>query len=136
MRDIWVSAIPTVHLRNTLKIFTSLATPATAVVSLTKGLELSTFRRPSEIIAETLGTSRVVALSGPSHAEEVSRGMPTSVVAAGSDSAFAEKVREVFNSGSLPRLHKPRPTWRGTRGRSQECDRSRRGNLRRPRLWR
>jgi len=45
--------------------FRDLAGPTVPVVSLTKGIELSTFRRPSEIIAEVLGTERVVALSGP-----------------------------------------------------------------------
>ena len=105
--DIWVSAIPTIHLRNTLKRFTSLATPKTAVVSLTKGIELSTFRRPSEIIAETLGTDRVVALSGPSHAEDRG-GMPTSVVAAGAD-PLSQKCELQF--GSLPFTRTP--TTRG-----------------------
>lgn len=72
--------------------------PTTPVVSLTKGIELSTFRRPSEIIAETLGTDRVVALSGPSHAEEVSRGMPTSVVVAGADGTLTTWVQQVFST--------------------------------------
>src|SRR5687767_4064571 len=83
--DLWVSAVPTVYLRATLGRFADLARVDTPVVSLTKGIELATFRRPSEVIAEVLRTDRVVALSGPSHAEEVCRGMPTSVVAAGSD---------------------------------------------------
>src|SRR3954447_1659991 len=94
--DLWVSAIPTVHLRPTLERFRGLATPTTAVVSLTKGIELSTFQRPSEIIAEVLGTERVAALSGPSHAEEVARGMPTSVVVAGIDGALTAWVQALF----------------------------------------
>jgi glycerol-3-phosphate dehydrogenase (NAD(P)+) len=94
--ELLVSAIPTVYLRPTLERFQPLTVPETPVVSLTKGVELSTFRRPSEIIAEVLGTERVVALSGPSHAEEVSRGMPTSVVVAGADGALAARVQELF----------------------------------------
>jgi len=94
--DLWISAIPTVHLRPTLQRFDKLSTPTTPVVSLTKGIELGTFRRPSEIIATVLGTDRVVALSGPSHAEEVSRGMPTSVVVAGADSALTAQVQKCF----------------------------------------
>src|SRR5262245_33761580 len=66
--DLCVSAIPTVYLRPTLQRFRSLTSAQTPVVSLTKGIELSTFRRPSEIIREVLGTDRVIALSGPSHA--------------------------------------------------------------------
>jgi glycerol-3-phosphate dehydrogenase (NAD(P)+) len=57
---------------------------------------LATFRRPSEIIAEVLGTERVVALSGPSHAEEVARGMPTSVVVAGAEAALTAWVQGLF----------------------------------------
>jgi glycerol-3-phosphate dehydrogenase (NAD(P)+) len=96
--DLWVTAIPTVYLRPTLERFRSLARPATPVVSLTKGIELSTSRRPSEVIAETLGTERVAALSGPSHAEEVSRGMPTSVVVAGADGELTAWAQRCFST--------------------------------------
>lgn len=96
--DLWVSAIPTVFLRPTLARLSPFATSQTSVVSLTKGIELNTFRRPAEIIAEVLGTERVAALSGPSHAEEVSRGMPTSVVVAGADTAFTAWVQQCFAS--------------------------------------
>jgi glycerol-3-phosphate dehydrogenase (NAD(P)+) len=94
--DLWVEAIPTVHLRNTLGRFRDLGGATVPVVSLTKGIELSTFRRPSEIIGDVLGTERVVALSGPSHAEEVARGMPTSVVVAGADPALTTWVQGLF----------------------------------------
>ena len=96
--DLWVSAIPTVHLRPTIERFRDLANASTPVVSLTKGIELSTFARPSEVIGEVLGTDRVVALSGPSHAEEVARGMPTSVVVAGPDPVLAASVQGLFLS--------------------------------------
>jgi glycerol-3-phosphate dehydrogenase (NAD(P)+) len=94
--DLWVTAIPTVHLRRTLERFRSLATSVTPVVSLTKGIELATFQRPSEIIGDVLGTERVLALSGPSHAEEVARQMPTSVVVAGADAALVSWVQNLF----------------------------------------
>jgi glycerol-3-phosphate dehydrogenase (NAD(P)+) len=96
--DLWVTAIPTVYLRPTLQRFRPLATATTPVVSLTKGIELSTFQRPSQIIAEVLGTERVVALSGPSHAEEVSRGMPTSVVVAGPDAELTGWTQRCFST--------------------------------------
>jgi glycerol-3-phosphate dehydrogenase (NAD(P)+) len=96
--DLWVTAIPTVHLRPTLERFRSFAQPSTPVISLTKGIELSTFRRPSEIIGETLGTDRVAALSGPSHAEEVCRGMPTSVVVAGADWELTSSAQRYFST--------------------------------------
>src|SRR5947209_6732346 len=74
--DCWVVAIPTAFLRATLTRLTPFASPAVPVVSLTKGVEADTFRRPTEVIAEVLGMPRVAAISGPSHAEEVARGMP------------------------------------------------------------
>ena len=92
--DLWVGAVPTQYLRATLGRFRGMVPPA--AVSLTKGLELDTFKRPSEIIADVLGTSRVVVLSGPSHAEEVSRGYPTSVVAAGADAGLTADVQRLF----------------------------------------
>lgn len=96
--DLWVSVIPTVYLRETIARFARLATPATAVVSLTKGLELATFRRPAQIIEEILGTPRVAALSGPTHAEEVCRRMPTAAIVAGPDAALTAEVQRLFST--------------------------------------
>jgi glycerol-3-phosphate dehydrogenase (NAD(P)+) len=94
--DLWISAIPTVFLRQALARFQGLCPPEQPVLSLTKGIEIETFRRPSEIIQEALGTPRVAALSGPSHAEEVCRGMPTSVVVAAADPDLAPWVQKFF----------------------------------------
>jgi glycerol-3-phosphate dehydrogenase (NAD(P)+) len=97
--DMWVTAIPTVYLRATLRrVREEVGGDVPAVVSLTKGLEVSTFRRPSEIVQEALGASRVIVLSGPSHAEEVSRGQPTVVVAACADGELARRVQASFNT--------------------------------------
>jgi glycerol-3-phosphate dehydrogenase (NAD(P)+) len=65
------------------------------LVSATKGIESETGKRMSEIVAEETG-KKVVVLSGPSHAEEVSRKVPTGVVAACEDRLLAELVQEVF----------------------------------------
>ena len=98
--DVWVSAIPTAYLRPTLtRIVDELGAGATVpVVSLSKGIENGTFRRPSEILTEILGVERVAVLSGPSHAEEVSRGLPTSVVAASFDPELAGLVQKHFRA--------------------------------------
>src|SRR5262249_9033400 len=97
---LWVSAIPTVYLRATLGQVRALlpAGPVPPVVSLSKGLEVGTFRRPTEILAEVLGAARTAVLSGPSHAEEVSRGLPTSVVVASADAELARQVQAAFNT--------------------------------------
>jgi glycerol-3-phosphate dehydrogenase (NAD(P)+) len=96
--DLWVAAIPTVYLRATLKRIAPDLPPAPAIVSLAKGLENGTFRRPSEILTELLGTEQVAILSGPSHAEEVSRGQPTSVVVAGRDMELICWIQQCFSS--------------------------------------
>jgi glycerol-3-phosphate dehydrogenase (NAD(P)+) len=87
--DCWCAAIPTAYLRETLARFVPLRTLDVPVISLTKGLEIGTFQRPTEIIGEMLCTERLAVLSGPSHAEEVARGLPTSVVVAANDPTLA-----------------------------------------------
>jgi len=96
--DFIVSAIPTVYLRETLALFHDCIAKRTPIVSLTKGIEMETFRRPSEIIRDVLGCERVMILSGPSHAEEVARGMPTSLVVAGEESQLLEEVQQRFTT--------------------------------------
>jgi glycerol-3-phosphate dehydrogenase (NAD(P)+) len=62
-------------------------------VCASKGLELGTLRRLSEVLDETLGDGAPVTLTGPSHAEEVARGIPTTVVAASADGERARAVQ-------------------------------------------
>jgi len=67
-------------------------------VCATKGLELGTLKRMSEVLEETLGEPDPVILTGPSHAEEVSRGVPTSVVAAAHAESRAQAVQHLCAS--------------------------------------
>lgn len=71
------------------------------VVNVSKGLEKGTLKRLSEVIADELPAARIAVLSGPSHAEEVSRNIPTSVVAASSSRAVAEIVQDILSSEYL-----------------------------------
>ena len=68
-------------------------------VCVSKGLELGSLKRLSEVLGEALGDSDPVILTGPSHAEEVSRGIPTSVVAAARDEARARDVQVLCSTG-------------------------------------
>jgi glycerol-3-phosphate dehydrogenase (NAD(P)+) len=70
-------------------------------VIASKGLELGTLRRLSQVVGEALADPDPVVLTGPSHAEEVSRGVPTSVVAAARDEARARAVQELCSSERL-----------------------------------
>src|SRR5579884_1910199 len=95
--DLWVAAVPTVYLREVFgRVRGELPPPYPPVVSLAKGVEIDTFRRPTEILAEVLGVRRVAVLSGPSHAEEVARNQPTSLVAASADPDLARWVQRHF----------------------------------------
>ncbi len=96
--ELAVSAIPTVYLRNTLKRFVGNWPSELPALSLSKGMEIDTFLRPTQILHEVLGIKHVAALSGPSHAEEVSRGRPTSVVVAGVDEELTMSIQRAFNS--------------------------------------
>lgn len=96
--EAWIIAIPTVYLRQTLVRFTSVLPCTRPVLSLAKGLENETFLRPTEIIRELLGADTVGVLSGPSHAEEVSRGLPATLVAASEDGDFARWVQARFRT--------------------------------------
>ncbi|OWK47220.1 NAD(P)H-dependent glycerol-3-phosphate dehydrogenase [Fimbriiglobus ruber] len=99
--DCWIAAVPTAFLRSTAIRWKPFARETTPVVSLTKGIETTTFRRPTEILEDVLGVTRLVAVSGPSHAEEVARGMPTSVVAASPDAGLAGWVQAHLGSERL-----------------------------------
>ena len=96
-----LSAIPTQYLRATLTRLAPALPAAVPVVSVTKGVENGTLLRPTQIVGEALGARPVAALSGPSHAEEVARGGPTSVVVASSDAALAARVQGVFGNDRL-----------------------------------
>jgi glycerol-3-phosphate dehydrogenase (NAD(P)+) len=96
--DLFIVAIPTLHLCGTLAAVAAAIPPAKPALSLVKGIENATFRRPSEIIAEVLGPRPLAVLSGPSHAEEVARGLPTTLVAASLDLALARWIQQRFGT--------------------------------------
>ena len=95
--EIIVLAIPTQFLRNILFKIKELPCSEKIFVSVSKGIEKRTCLRPSEIVKSILGnTIQLVVLSGPSHAEEVARNIPTLVVAASENEKNAAKVQEAF----------------------------------------
>lgn len=77
------------------------AQPPRLVVSLCKGLDRATLRRPSELIATALPDMPVATLTGPTNAEEVARGLPTAVVLAGSAGAPLAEVQAALSGPSL-----------------------------------
>jgi glycerol-3-phosphate dehydrogenase (NAD(P)+) len=96
--DLLVAAIPTKFLREALEEIAPVLTANRPVISVVKGIENDTFLRPSEIITDVLGDRAIVAIGGPSHAEEISRRLPASVVAASGDRALAREVQRIFTT--------------------------------------
>ena len=99
-------AVPSKHFRPTLRALALAFRRAVLdwIVSTTKGIELATFHRMSQIIVEELTPfppHQVVALSGPSFARELAEGKPTAVVAASTDETVARDVQHALNGGAL-----------------------------------
>ena len=95
--DVVVLAAPSKFFTSVVSGFKGLIKPGMLVVSITKGLCEKTNRRMTDLGEEILGTGPIVALAGPTHAEEVSRGIPTCIVAACRDPAKAKRVQEIWS---------------------------------------
>lgn len=95
-------AVPSHGFRAVVRQAVPVVDPHAIMVSATKGLEVETLQRMSQVIdSETNGTRRVAVLSGPSFALELARGLPTAVLAASTDPSAAAAVQEHFRSSSL-----------------------------------
>lgn len=95
--ELVVVATPSFAVRSTAAKLKELADEGTILVSVSKGIEKDTSLRLSQVIEEEVnGKCPVVVLSGPSHAEEVGREIPTGVVVAADDIAVAERVQDAF----------------------------------------
>ncbi|MCI0343381.1 MAG: NAD(P)-dependent glycerol-3-phosphate dehydrogenase [Planctomycetales bacterium] len=101
--DLLVSAVPTPFLRSVArKIAPHLRPKRTPVLSLTKGLEQETLARPSEILRAELGRRVPIAvLSGPSHAIEVARGLPTTVAVASASRGLASRIQRLLSGDAF-----------------------------------
>ncbi len=99
--EVIVLAVPSRFFKQVAADFAPLIKPGTHVVSVAKGLDKQTHRRLTEIAEEQLGHGPVAALSGPSHAEEVARGVPSAVVIACTDHERAVALQQVFNSAEF-----------------------------------
>lgn len=93
-----VIAKPVIHLRAMMRQAAPLLLPTQRLVSVSKGIENDTLLRAGEIVSQATGRDDVVLLLGPSHAEEVARLLPTSVVAAARDESLAAAVQDLFST--------------------------------------
>ena len=97
--DIVIIAVPSNAVRETAKRITGIKNVG-IVVNLAKGLEAVSLKRLSQVISEEVSLP-VVILSGPSHAEEVARGIPTSLVSSSNNAGAAEVVISALSSENL-----------------------------------
>ncbi len=98
--EVVVLATPSFGIRAAAERIRPFLTPDMILVSVSKGIEKGTSLRMTQIIREVIGDlCPVVALSGPSHAEEVARRVPTAVVSACEDRRAAERIQDVFLNG-------------------------------------
>ncbi len=94
--DIVVFSAPAQHFRNALTSAVPYLKKDMVLVNVAKGIEQKSLKRLSEVAFELYPNAGYVVLSGPSHAEEVGKGMPTTVVASSNDLNLAEYVQDVF----------------------------------------
>lgn len=94
--EMFVFSTPSKFVRNMADRFKDHIKPGSIVVSVAKGFEENSLLTLTQVIQEVIPQCKVSALSGPSHAEEVGKGMATAVVAASEDIAVAETVQDTF----------------------------------------
>nr|WP_245185093.1 NAD(P)H-dependent glycerol-3-phosphate dehydrogenase [Flavonifractor sp. AGMB03687] len=92
-----VLATPSFAVRTTARAAAPMLDPGAVLVSVSKGIEKDTSLTLTDAIEQEVGDAHpIVALSGPSHAEEVGRHVPTVVVSASKDRSAAEQVQDLF----------------------------------------
>ncbi|MBR5229948.1 MAG: NAD(P)H-dependent glycerol-3-phosphate dehydrogenase [Firmicutes bacterium] len=97
-KDYLLFAVPAQSFRSVLKEAEKYFNHDVPVINVAKGIEKGTLKRLSQVAEEVMADVKYVALSGPSHAEEVAREMPTTVVAACADHDLAVEVQNLFNT--------------------------------------
>lgn len=93
-----VNAVPAQFTRETARKYAEFVKENSIIVNVAKGLELNTYKTMSQVLGEELRNIEIVSLSGPNHAEEVSRKIPTATVIASDNMEILEKVKEIFST--------------------------------------
>lgn len=99
--DFLIMAVPSHAMRPVSEQLVGLVPERAVLVSVAKGFDLETRKRMSEVLGMFFPDNPVAVLSGPSHAEEVSRQIPTAIVASAADAAVMQAVQELFASAHL-----------------------------------
>ena len=99
--DLVIMAVPSFAIRSTARALAPYLRPDAVVVNAGKGLEDGTLLRFSEVLEQELPDARIVVLSGPSHAEEVARRVPTLVTVSSKDMTAARQAQLALSQGSF-----------------------------------
>ena len=94
--DMLVLAVPSVFTRSTAKSMAPFVTDGQIVVCVAKGIEDETFKTITAVVEEEIPNADASVMCGPSHAEEVGIGLPTTVVAGAKTKETAEKIQDMF----------------------------------------
>ncbi len=94
--DLLVLAVPSPFIRSTAKNMAEYIEDGQIIVNVAKGIEDSSLKTLSTVIEEEIPNARIAVLSGPSHAEEVGKSMPTTVVVGAHDEELAKIVQDTF----------------------------------------
>lgn len=95
-KDVLVLAVPSPFIRNTAKMMAPFVRDGQMIVNVAKGIEESTLMTLSAVIEEEISIADVAVLSGPSHAEEVGGGIPTTIVVGAREKETAEYLQNLF----------------------------------------
>lgn len=95
-KDVLVLAVPSPYTRSTAHSMQPFVKEGQIIVNVAKGIEEKTLLTLSQIIEEEIPQAEVAVLSGPSHAEEVGRGIPTTIVVGAQKKATAEYLQNIF----------------------------------------
>ena len=96
--EVLVLAVPSPYIRSTSKLMAPDVKKGQIIVNVAKGIEENTLMTMTDIISEEIPAAAVYVLSGPSHAEEVGRGIPTTCVISGPERETAEYLQGIFMS--------------------------------------
>ena len=99
--DLLIFGIPSTFVRDVAKLAAPFIDDNMVIVNTGKGLEEDSLKTLSEVICEEIKTDKLVVLSGPSHAEEVARCIPTTIAASSHNMKAAEYVQKELGNSSL-----------------------------------
>lgn len=97
-REVLIMVVPSASVRETAQKLCTFVAEGTVIVSASKGIEESTLMTMTDIISDCIPQARPAVLSGPSHAEEVAKGLPTACVVGAQDEETARMLQKLFMS--------------------------------------